>query len=375
VHYDEGEDICIGNMDEHPSYDRSWSSGPIEASNSWNLTERLTTAGLDYIERRSKIDQPFFLTLNYQDPHPYFTAPEPYASMFLPEQFELPENFRRAPVDGEPDRMEIWRQHSRSNEATEDDFKKAMATYCGQIRYVDDQVGRVFKTLEDLEILDQTVVLFWSDHGEFIGDYGLTHKMAAFYDSMVRIPMILWDPSGTIQQGVNEDMVEAMDLFATVLDLCKVEQPPGSRAYSLLQADYQPRSDAYAEGGLVIAPVEAPVDGVNLVAPHPPTQFGPGAMLRTKKWKLCVHSFDCWELYDMENDPNEIHNVYADPENAETARRLSERLMRRMMCYGQAPEHVEHPAAIGVDESGCPVWDKDYSHILNADGFLPEYIE
>ena len=375
VHYDEGEDICLGNMDDHPAYDHSWSSGALEASSRWNLTERLTTAGLDYIARRSPNDPPFFLTLNYQDPHPYFTAPEPYASMFAPDQFELPENFRREAVEGEPARMDIWRKHSRSNEATAEDFKKAMAMYCGQIRYVDDQVGRVFQTLEEQGILDQTIVLFWSDHGEFVGDYGVTHKMAAFYDSMERIPMLLWDPSGRIPRGDNGDLVEAMDVFATVLDLCGVEQPQGSRAYSLLQENYEPRTDVYAEGGLVIAPVDAAVDGVNLVAPHPPTQFGPGAMLRTKKWKLCSHSFDGWELYDLENDPHEMNNLYADPEHRAVARKLTERLMRRMMCYGQAPEHLEHPQAVGVGEDGCRIWDKDYIPILDATGVLPSRVD
>jgi arylsulfatase A-like enzyme len=372
VHYDEGEDICIGNMDNHPDYTRSWDSGPIETSNVWNLTERLTTAGIDYISRRSGTGQPFFLTLNYQDPHPYFTAPEPYASMFSADQFELPENFRREPVAGEPERMGIWREHSRSNEATEGDFKQAMAMYCGQIRYVDDQVGRVFQRLEELDILDQTIVLFWSDHGEFIGDYGVTHKMAAFYDSMVRIPMVLWDPSGTIQPGHNDDMVEAMDIFATVLDLCGIGQPLGSRADSLLREGHEPRPDVYAEGGLILAPVDAAVPGVNLVAPHPPTQFGPGAMLRTRKWKLCSHSFDRWELYDLENDPHEIRNVYALPENADIIRLLTERMIRRMMCRGQAPEHVEHPRAVGVGEDGRPIWDKDYSRIIDEAGFLPD---
>jgi arylsulfatase A-like enzyme len=372
VHYDEGEDICIGNMDGHPAYDHSWSSGTLDSSSPWNLTGRLTTAGLEYLDRRSKIDQPFFLTINYQDPHPYFTAPEPYASMFSPDQFELPENFRREPAEGEPARMGLWRVHSRSNEATEEDFKKAMAMYCGQIRYVDDQVGRVFQRLKELGLLDQTIVLFWSDHGEFIGDYGVTHKMAAFYESMVRIPMILWDPSGRIPCGENGQIVESIDIFATVLDLCGVEQPQGSRAYSLLREDYRPRTDAYAEGGLVIAPVDAAIPDANLVAPHSPTQFGPGAMLRTRKWKLCAHSFDCWELYDMENDQHETRNLYADLRYAEVAKALTERMMARMLCHGQAPEHLERPKVIGVGEDGCPVWDKDYSHILDANGVLPD---
>ncbi|MEI6892106.1 MAG: sulfatase-like hydrolase/transferase [Pontiella sp.] len=371
VLYDEGEDICIGNMDDHPDYTRSWSSGVLDASSPWNVTERLTTAGLDYIDRRSKTDQPFFLTLNYQDPHPYFAAPEPYASMFSPDQFELPSNFRREAVAGEPHRMTLWRENSRAGEASEDDFKKAMAMYCGQIRYVDDQLGRVLDKLEERGILDETMVLFWSDHGEFLGDYGVTHKMAAFYDSMVRIPMVLWDPSGTIPKGNQRDLVESIDIFASVLDLCGVEQPAGSRAYSLLTPGYQPRIDVYAEGGIQLAPEAHPIPGANLRAPHGPTHFGAGAMLRSKDWKLCCHSFDCWELYDLKNDPNESFNLYDDPKYASIIRALSERLMARMMNQGQAPEHLLCPKTIGVDESGMPIWNMNYDHIELRDGLRP----
>ena len=371
VLYDEGEDICIGNMDKHPDYARSWSAGTLDADSPWNLTERLTTAGLDYIDRRAGSGQPFFLTLNYQDPHPYFACPEPYASMFSPDRFELPSNFRREPVDGEPRRMTLWRENSRSGEASEEDFKKAMALYCGQIRYVDDQLGRVLDKLEERGMLDDTVVLFWSDHGEFLGDYGVTHKMAAFYDSMVRVPMVLWDPSGTVARGQNGDLVEALDVFATVLDLCGVEQPAGSRAYSLLEPEYEPRTDVYAEGGLQMAPLDEPIKDVNLRAPHGPTHFGAGAMLRTDRWKLCCHSFDCWELYDLENDPAEMSNIYGNPEYAAVVRELTQRLMARMMNHGQAPEHLHRPKVAGLDERGMPVWEQSHAHIELRDGLRP----
>jgi arylsulfatase A-like enzyme len=369
--YDEGEDICIGNMDDHPDYQRSWDSGTLETASPWNLTERLTTAGLEYIERRSQTGEPFFLTLNVQDPHPYFTAPEPYDTLFSPDQFELPANFRREPAEGEPKRMSNWRLNSRSNEATEDDFKKAMAMYCGQIRYVDDQLGRVLDKLEEQGILDETIVLFWSDHGEFLGDYGVTHKLAAFYESMVRVPMVLWDPSGIIPKGNQKNLIEAMDVFATVLDLCGVEQPAGSRAYSLLSPGYEPRADVFAEGGVLIAPPADPIPGANLRAPHGPSHFGPGAMLRTERWKLCSHSFDCWELYDLENDPAESRNLYGDPEYAAVARGLTQRLMVRMMCMGQAPEHLPHPKVAKLNDEGLPVWDIDVLSIELADGYRP----
>ncbi|VGO11786.1 Arylsulfatase [Pontiella desulfatans] len=371
VLYDEGEDICIGNMDDHPDYARSWSAGVLDPSSPSNLTERLTSAGLDYIDRRCQTGEPFFLTLNYQDPHPYFACPEPYASMFSPDQFDLPSNFRRGPVAGEPRRMTLWRENSRSGEATEEDFKKAMAMYCGQIRYVDDQLGRVLDKLEERGILDETIVLFWSDHGEFLGDYGVTHKMAAFYDSLVRVPLVLWDPSGTIPKGRQANLVEALDVFATVLDLCGVPQPEGSRAYSLLSANHEPRADVFAEGGIQMAPLEEPIRKANLRAPHGPTHFGAGAMLRTDRWKLCTHSFDGWELYDLENDPSDSCNLYDKPELAPVARELTQRLMARMMNHGQAPEHLHRPEVAGLDEAGMPLWKTSHAHIELKDALRP----
>ncbi len=309
--------------------------------------------------------------MNYQDPHPYFTAPEPYDTLFSPDQFTLPSNFRREPVAGEPRRLEIWREHSRSRDAGEEDFKKAMAMYCGQIRYVDDQLGRVLDKLEELNLLESTIVLFWSDHGEFIGDYGVTHKMAAYYDSLIRIPMILRDPSGRIPTGRNHHIIEAMDIFATILDLCGIPQPSGSRAYSLLRENYMPRTDAYAEGGLLIPPVDDPIPGLRLRAPSPPTQFGPGAMLRTDQWKLCVHGYDCRELYDLGSDPHETNNLYNNPTYATIIRDLTNRLVQRMLCYGQAPEHLPRPLIKKIACNGIPIWNKAASAVMQCTGMLP----
>ncbi len=367
-YYEEGEDICIGNMDEHPDYRRSWSSGVLEKDCQWDLTERLTNAGLDYMERRAADGQRFFLTINLQDPHPYFCCPEPYASLFQPDQFTLPPNFRRDPAPGEPDRLRIWREHSRSSEATEDDFRRAMAAYCGQIRYIDDQLGRILDKLDTLGLADDTAVLFWSDHGEFLGDFGVTHKLAGFYDCLTRVPAILHDPGDRVPRGPSDDMVESMDLFATLLDLAGVPQPAGSRARSLLAKHPTPRPDVFCEGGIHLQPLSKPVNGVQLRAPHAPTQFGPGAMLRTKSWKLCVHSHDCPELFDMTADPHESHNLAGDPAHAATLASMMMRLTRRMLCRGQAPEDMPAPQAVGVDKDGMPVWDRDLTPYFEADG-------
>jgi arylsulfatase A-like enzyme len=165
--------------------------------------------------------------------------------------------------------------------------------------------------------------------------------------------------------------VESMDIFATVLNLCGIGQPAGSRAYSLLRKDYTPRTDVYAEGGLVIAPAENPFADVTLRVPYSPSQFDPGAMLRTDKWKLYAHSFDCRELYDLEKAPKEICNVYNDPTYVSVVQALTVRLTQRMLCHGQAPEHLPLPVLTGMSVSGLPLRDDVCTDIMSCAGIRP----
>jgi arylsulfatase A-like enzyme len=340
TYYDEGEDICLGNLADHPDNHSSYASGVLKAGSRWDITERLTTAGIEFIHRQAAAAQPFFLTLNYQDPHPYFCCPEPYASLFAPEQFDLPPNYRRDAVAGEPRRLSLWREHSGHAQASRREMLALMAIYSGQIRYVDDQLGRVLDTLTALDLLHNTIVLFWSDHGEYLNDFGVTHKQATFYDCLIKVPMVLWDPSGRVPRGRNGNLVEAMDVMATVLDLAGVPQPAGSRAFSLLRPDYVPRADVFAEGGLHRRPPESPIPGLRLRGAHAPTAYGPGAMLRTRRYKLCVSAFDGTELYDLQLDPHETRNLANSPAHAALRAELTQRLIARQLCAGQAPEHL-----------------------------------
>lgn len=339
--YDEGENICLGSLADHPDNHASYASGTLDVDSKWNITERLTSAGIEFIKRQSTADRPFFLTINYQDPHPYFACPEPYASLFRPEQFTLPPNFRHGPDPREPRRLTLWREHSKHLEASREQMLQLMAIYSGQIRYVDDQLGRVLDALIELRLMERTIVLFWSDHGEYLNDFGVTHKQATFYECLMRVPLVLWDPTGRVRRGCCEDLVEAMDVMATVLDLAGVPQPTGSRARSLVRADYKPRVDVFADGGLYRLPPESAIPGLRLRGANPPTAYGPGAMLRTHRYKLCVSAVDCTELYDLHQDPHETTNLCGDPDFAELQMSLMQRLMARTLCMGQAPEHMQ----------------------------------
>ena len=336
VLYHEGEDICIGNMDNHPDYVRSYDSGSLEKDSPYNLSERLTTQCLAFIKQKVESNRPYYVTLNLQDPHPYFAVPKPYDSLFSSKQCQLPSNFRRQATVGEPQRLTNWRQHSGSMNATKEEIKKAMAIYCGQIRYVDDQVGRIISTLEQLDELDNTIIIFWSDHGEFLGDFGVTHKAMMFYESLMHIPLVIYDPTQTLAQGVNHDLVEVVDIMPTLLELLHIAVPTSSRGQSLVSQQYHPRDDVFAEGGIYAKQPDQPLD-FTIKAPHDPTQWGPGAMLRNKTHKLVVYSNDQCELFDLVNDPYETQNYFDNPDYQQVKGQMLLKLGQRQLAQGQDP--------------------------------------
>ncbi len=253
------------------------------------------------------------MPLNYQDPHLFFACPEPYSSLFDPAQFTVSPNCRREPVPEEVRRLTHWRIHSNEINMPVEALQRAMAIYCGQIRYVGDQVGRVLETLESLSILDNTIALFWSDHDEFLGDFGVTHKIPAFFECLMRVPLMLWDPTGRVPRGVDRNLVEVMDGMATVLDLCGLPQPKGSHARSL--AGTAPRRrDIYADAGMLMRQPQMPIAGLRIKSAQSPIPFGPGAMLRTAEWKLCLYAADQGELFDLRTDPQETMNRFDDSE-------------------------------------------------------------
>mgnify|MGYP001271640380 CR=1 FL=1 len=351
IMYDEGEDICIGNMDGHQEYKNSWDSGTLAEESEYNLTKRLTTDCLSFIEKNVAQDKPFFATINLQDPHPYFTAPKPYDTLFSPEQFELPKNFRHYANRKEPRRLSNWRVHSDSLDATELDIKKAMAMYCGQIRYVDDQVGRVIDKLEELDQLDNTVIIFWSDHGEFLGDFGVTHKGLMFYDCLTRIPVIIYDPSKKLDSGTNEHLLESVDIMPTLLSILGMDVPNYCRGQSLLSDTYTERESVFAEGGIYATQPKTPISGLSIKAPHDPTQWGPGSMLRTKDYKLVIYADDIGELYDLNFDPEETTNLYDDVSYSEVKHELTLDLLKRQQCQGQPAEFLPKTAEAIFDRN------------------------
>jgi arylsulfatase A-like enzyme len=338
--WDELHEICLGNYDEHEKFTRSFSAFQLEDDHRYNVTEILADEAVDFIERQGD-DEPFLCWVNWQDPHPAFTCPEPYYSMFDPKDVELPKNFSAEEIKDKPRKLENWRINSRAKECGEDEMRQAIATYMGQCRYIDDNVGKIMKCLEDTGKLDDTIVIFFGDHGELLGDFGVYHKIPVFYECLARIPVIIRYPKGMVKPFVFDGLIEEVDLVPTLFGAMGIEMPQtmvGRNFHEeIAKSDGSGRETALVEAGLQEPTPDGPMPDANHRAPRWPNSFGPGAMLTDGRYKLSMYFDDKDELYDLETDPDEQTNIYGKPEVKEVQDKLTSTLVRRLLSVGVRP--------------------------------------
>lgn len=330
--WDELDEICLGNYDGHPDYIHAYSSFTLSPDHRFNITGRLTDETINFMQSSR---QPFLAWVNYQDPHPAYTCPPPYNTMFDPAAVEMPKTWDAPDPDGKPIRNEIWRVHSEMDSCGEADIRNAIAHYQGQIKYVDDCLGRMLDFLDSSKLAENTIVLFFSDHGELMGDYRMTHKLPAFYDCLTRIPVVLRHPEGRWAGHRFTGLTEEVDLAPTLLSLLGIDVPPtmvgSSWATALDSSDFSGKPNVLCEAGGGAPTCGEPVPGLVLTAPHLPTSFGCGAMLRTGKYKLSIYHDDRCELYDIEKDPSESINLYEDAAYEGIRNEMTISLLKRVL--------------------------------------------
>jgi len=330
--WDELFEVCLGNYDGHPDYQHSWSSFTLEKDHEYNMTGKLTDKTIDFMITSK---QPFVAWVNYQDPHPAFCCPKPYDQLFDQNDMVLSTAYKGYDSDAQPIRNEVWRTHSEMTLCKDQDMKKAMAHYMGQIRYVDDSVGRMIEALKKNGTIDNTVILFFADHGELLGDYGMTHKNPTFYDCLTRIPTILVHPDGKWQNISFDGLIEEVDLAPTLLEILDVEIPPTmvgkSWVGSLDEENYQGKETIICEAGGGAPTCKEPIEDFTINAPHAPTSHGTGAMIRKGDYKLSIYADDRCELYDLSTDQHELHNLYNNEKFHAIQSELTLKLLKRTL--------------------------------------------
>jgi len=292
----------------------------------------LGNTAIQYLRSRRDLSRPFFLWLSFPDPHTPYQAPEPYATMYDPADVPLPP---KDDLNGKPERQMVAHLMDAMDTVDDEHLQRVRAIHYGMINFVDDNIRRVLVTLDELGLREDTLILFVSDHGDSMGAHGLIQKHNGFYDSFARVPFIVSWP-GHITPRTSDCLTELVDVMPSILDLAGVEIPFGVQGHSLapllLNQDYTPKEFVVIESGEAGNPPKVsdikrrpsgPWDDSCFVwCAYREAWLGRGKSIRTRRWKLNVYTNGEGELYDMEEDPDELHNLFDDPEHLPITHKL-----------------------------------------------------
>ncbi len=282
--------------------------------------------------------EPFALWVSFPDPHEPWVAPERYAALFPPDKIQLPP-WRDGEFDDPraPERNRVLYQMLGVRQDRLEDLYGLMAVYYGMVRFIDDAVGQILDALEALELRQKTIVVFCSDHGDFMGEHAMQCKGGVFYDCLTRVPLLISWP-GQIPAGRRDDsLVNLVDVLPTLLTLQGLDIPPTVQGAPLpTVTDAPPRDAAFAEYGAGGPPFRMadleryprPWGRRTLIATLQWREAeGRRKMVRTRRWKY-VHDpmGDRDELYDLANDPWELVNVADEPQHRDVLAELRLRL-------------------------------------------------
>jgi arylsulfatase A-like enzyme len=227
---------------------------------------------------------------------------------------DLPVDPRMVPDSERLEAMRVaWRGFTRDAPDTEQQLRHTIVNYYGMISLVDHQIGRVVEALRDRKLLDDTLLIFTSDHGELLGDHGWITKGATLYDGLVRVPLILSGPG--VKTGETADApVSTVDLYSTILEAASARLPEIHQSESLWDV-LEGRGDRMASY------LEWKVDRFELGQDEPIDL----RMARTRDRKLVIDLISGdGELYDLVTDPHETTNVFHDSAYRNDRERLTD---------------------------------------------------
>ena len=241
-------------------------------------------------------DRPFYLQVCLMGPHPPFDAPARFRDMFDPQ--DMPPAIMEPPA--EPVSPQIKRMFSRRGlkDMTESQSRTLTSHYYAKVAFDDHTIGLVLQSLQEKGLMDNTWIVYTSDHGEMLGDHRFCQK-SVFYEGALNIPLIVRPPDGT-QPWTARGLTDHFDINTTLLDLAGAAHPEVVRGLSLLPKIEAGSNSTDARQGKGVVFSE-----VNLYS-----------MARTERYKMTIDSLTRkpLELYDMQNDPDELRNVVNEPQ-------------------------------------------------------------
>jgi arylsulfatase A-like enzyme len=310
--------------------------GPEQAV---DYDEAAVRSALKWLECPPK--EPWVLYLPLIFPHCPFQVEEPYFSMYDRSQMPIP--VKPSTKTGyEPRYFEANRQRYQTERATDQVWAEIAATYYGMITRLDDQFGRVMDGLKKLDPQgNNTVTIFYTDHGEYLGDHGVVEKWPSGVSEVLSREPLIIGGAGLPQGTTCDEICEMVDLLPTVFQLCGIGEHFPHNGVSLLpmmmEGKEHPKKYAYTEGGFLtseeplLEQAPYPYDIKSVLQHEDTTLVGKAVGMRSKKWAYVYRLYEPAELYDRRNDLAELHNLAADPRYAGVIAEMQAEMFRWIM--------------------------------------------
>ena len=260
------------------------------------------------------------LMVGYIKPHHPFDPPAPYADLYDPDQLELLPGYTPEIHDASA-KGKGYFENSRLSEAA---LRHVMALYYGTITQIDDSVGQLIKQLKEKQLYDKTIIVYTSDHGDYMGYHHLLLKGNRMFEPLMNIPLIVKPIEN--QAGMCDQLSSNTDLAGYLLKACGLEPSSGMSVYDLM-SDKQARPYVIAESG------------------HGSGQVS--YMVRDQRYKLLLEgAMDAVVLYDLEEDPCELEDIASREGSAPIIERLKQALFDEVLFKAPSSVHVDVKAPV-----------------------------
>jgi arylsulfatase A-like enzyme len=288
---------------------------PEEASEPYYFYSR----GIDFIQRQAARGVPWLCAKSAIEPHDPYVAPARCFERYDSSGLEVPASWE----DDLRDKPAIQRRIRGAFDLTREQAQQAMACYYGACTFLDEQVGRIVGVLEELGQLDNTIVIYTSDHGDMLAEHGLFTKGVPAYEGVYNVPLVIAGPGGMNRGRVIGGHVSNVDLAPTLLELTgarTIEDVDGRLLGPHLRDEVAdvwetPWAEGYAEF-------------------HGQRFFYTQRTVWWREWKYVFNGFDVDELYDLRTDPGERRNLAAEPEHRRVLEEMAARKWRRASALG-----------------------------------------
>jgi len=268
-------------------------------------TDWLASKTIDFIKRPR--EKPFFFMVSIPDPHTPYTVRPPYDTMLDPADMPIPSTFSEKNPPKWAAAARRGGRYAMKKPRRKEILRRNMAGYCGEVKCIDDNVGRILDCLAEQGILNDTIVVFSTDHGDYMGEHGLLGKNQ-LYETAYRIPMLIRWPKRIAENTVVDNIVSTVDFQTTILSLMDIEpsgREQGHDASAILQGQ------------------KADWPDVSFI--HHASMKRAGIF--TRQYELAYVQGNDHILFDRTNDPEQVNNLFSDTKYKNVIDELTEQII------------------------------------------------